>query len=201
MNKNIYERYIKNFDVNLLDCKFLGKGHNGVVYMLPEGKVIKICFEAKSCEKEYYILNKVNNNKYFPKVYGMSGNYMVRDYVDGISLKEYIKHNGLNRELCIKIIELFQEFKKLKFSKEDIRCKDIMVQGDGSLMVIDPKKFYSKERDFPRHLAKGLYKLGALNFFISVVKEEKPKLYDQWRKKLEEYINLKKEEYRGRVVI
>lgn len=195
MDKYIYEKYIENFDINLLDCKFLGKGHNGIVYMLPEGKVIKICFDVKSCEKEYFILNKVNNNKYFPRVYGMSGNYMIRDYVEGITLKNYIKNYGLSRELVVEIIKLFKEFKKLNFTKEDIRCKDIMVQANGSIMVIDPKKFYSKKRDFPRHLTKGLYKLGVLDFFMSIVKEESPKLYKQWHKKVEKYIEEKQSEY------
>lgn len=189
MDRKIYDQYIKHFDINLLDCKFLGKGHNGVVYMLPDGKVIKICFDPISCKKEYLILKRVNNNKHFPRVYCMLGNYMIRDYVDGVTLPRYIKSYGLDRDLAIKIINLFEEFKKLKFLKEDIRCKDIMVQPDGSLMVIDPKKFYSKKRDFPRHLSKGLSKLGVLNFFISVVKEEKPGLYKQWHKNLNEYIS------------
>lgn len=189
MNKKIYDKYIKHFDINLLDCKFLGKGHNGAVYLLPDGKVIKICFDEISCKKEYLILKRVNNNKYFPQVYGMLGNYMIRDYVDGVTLPSYIKSHGLDRELSIKIINLFEEFKKLKFLKEDIRCKDIMVRPNGSLMVIDPKKFYSKKRSFPRHLSKGLSKLGVLNFFLSVVKEEKPNLYKQWDKNLKEYIS------------
>ncbi|MBC2582324.1 protein kinase [Clostridium sp. DJ247] len=195
MRKDIYERYIKNFDINLLHYRFLGKGHNGIVYMLPDGKVIKICFEAESCRKEYAILKKINNNKHFPRVYGMAGNYMIRDYVEGIVLKDYIKQYGLSRELVINIIDLFREFKRLKFLKLDIRCKDILVQPDGSLMVIDPKKFYSKKRDFPRHLAKGLYKLGVLEFFMSVVKEEDPKMYKRWNKKVKRYIAEKEEEY------
>jgi RIO-like serine/threonine protein kinase len=194
MHREIYERYIKNFDVNLLDCKLLGKGNNGIVYLLPDGKVIKICFEIKSCMQEFFILNKINNNKYFPRVYGMSGNYMIRDYVDGVILKDYIKHKGLNRDLAIKILDLFEEFKKLHFLKEDLRCKDILIQPDGSLMVIDPKKFYSKKRDFPRHLSKGLYKLGVLDYFMSVAKEERPKFYNQWHKKIDVYIiELKKD--------
>lgn len=195
MDNEIYRKYIKNFDVNLLDCKFLGKGRNGMVYMLPEGAVIKICFEAKSCKDEFFILNKIGKNKFFPQVYGMMGNYMVRDYVDGIPLKDYIKKYGLDKDLSIKIIDLFEEFQKLKFSKLDIRSKDIMVNSEGSLMVIDPKKCYSKKRNFPRHLSKGLYKLGVLDSFMLVVKEEKPNLYNKWNMKVQEYIEEKQKEY------
>ncbi|MGE5633532.1 MAG: hypothetical protein ACM3TR_20925 [Caulobacteraceae bacterium] len=188
MSKRLYRRYIKNFDVNLLDCEYLGKGHNGVVYRLPEGKVIKICFDAKSCIKEYRILKKIDNNRHFPRVHGMQGNYMIRDYVAGVSLKHYIKKNGMDRELAHKLIELLDEFRKLRFTKLDVRCRDIYVRPDGNLSVIDPKKCFSKKRDFPRHLAKGLYKLGVLDTFMSVVEEEKPRLYRHWNDKIREYM-------------
>lgn len=190
MDKTLYNRYIENFSVNLLDCKFLGKGHNGIIYMLPEDKVIKICFNPESCKREYDILEKVNGNKYFPKVYGMSGNYMIRDYIDGIPLNKYIKRFGLSKELSLNLIDLLEEFKKLKFSKLDLRCKDVIVKPDETVMVIDPKKFYSKNRDFPRHLTKGLYKLHVLKFFMKAVKEERPDLFNQWNKKIDSYIKV-----------
>jgi Predicted Ser/Thr protein kinase len=189
MRNNLQKKYIEEFNINLFDCKKLGSGHNGVVYMLPEGKVIKICFSEESCKKEYYILDKVNGNKYFPKVYGICGNYMIRDYVGGTILKDYIKSNGMNKDLAIKIIILLEEFNKLKFNKLDIRCKDIFVQNDGSLMVIDPKKCYSKKRRFPRHLSKGLNKLGVLDYFMGIVKEERPNLHKKWKDNIANYIS------------
>ena len=190
----IYNKYIKNFDVNLLDCKLLGKGHNGTLYLLPGGKVIKICYSIKSCRKEYEILHKIRKNKYFPQVYGMMGNYMIRDYVDGILLTKYIKKHGLDRDLALQLIELLDEFRRLNFKKLDTRCKDIMVLPDGKLMVIDPKKFYTKNRSFPRHMSKGLYKLGVLDTFLEVVREERPKLYKQWYREIENYLSEKKKE-------
>lgn len=195
MDKKLYKRYIKNFDINLLDCRPLGEGHNGIVYLLPEGKVIKICYEVNSCKKEYDILRKVKRNKYFPRVYGMVGNYMIRDYVDGITLKKHVKKHGFDKQLAVNLIELLEEFKRLNFKKQDIRCKDIMIQPDGRLMVIDPKKFYSKKRDFPKHLSKGLYKLGVLDSFMDMVREEKPQLYRQWYSQVNDYICKKQSEY------
>lgn len=188
MDKSAYEQYIENFDINLLECRFLGRGHNGIVYMLPDGKVIKICYEEKSCKKEYSILDRIKENKYFPRVYGMSGNYMIRDYVDGMDLRDYIKKYGLTKELTLKVLDLLEEFKTLDFKKEDLRCKDILVQSDGSLKVIDPKKFFSKDRDFPRHLVKGLHKLGVLTFFMLITKNERPNLFRQWIDKVDNYV-------------
>jgi predicted Ser/Thr protein kinase len=194
MERQINRKYIKSFDINLLDCELLGKGHNGVVYMLPDGNVIKICFDEDSCRKEYYILHKVGKNKYFPQAYGIMGNYMIRDYVDGIPLNKYIKRFGLDRELSLKLLDLLEEFRKLKFKKQDTRCKDIMVRPDGSLMIIDPKKFYSKKRNFPRHLSKGLYKLDVLDIFLETAKNERPLHYKKWGRKVQNFIREKQKE-------
>lgn len=191
---NIYDKYIENFNINLFDCKMIGKGHNGTVFLLPEGKIIKICIREKSCISEYTILKRVNGNKYFPKVYGMCGNYMIRDYVEGEIFKDYIKKNGLSKDMAIKLIELLEEFKKLKFKKQDLRCKDIMVQKDGTLKVIDPKKFYYEKRNFPRHLSKGLYKLGVLDIFLDVVEKERCSLYEKWNPQIKNYIRERIEE-------
>lgn len=189
MSKKNKHNYNKFSDINLFDCKFLGKGHNGAVFLLPEGKVIKVCFVMKDFRCEASILKKVNGNKYFPRLYEVGGNYMIRDYVDGMPLKSYIKKNGLNKELIHDIIEMLKEFEKLKFTKIDVRCKDVFINSNKKPMVIDPQKFYTKERDFPRHLSKGLYKLGVLDIFLQVLKAEEPRLYKKWVNKIFEYIN------------
>lgn len=185
-HRNHYTNYP---DINLFKCKFLGKGHNGTVYLLPDKKVIKVCFVMKDFYGEAYILKKVRGNKYFPKLYEVGGNYMIRDYVDGVPLKKYIQKNGMSTKLVLDIIAMLKEFEKLRFTKIDIRCKDIFIEPSGRLKVIDPQNFYSKERSFPRHLAKGLYKLGRLDFFLETLKKKEPKLYKKWYCKIKEYIN------------
>lgn len=179
-------------DINLFNCTFLGKGHNGIVYRLPDGKVIKICYVMKDFYSESDILKKVRGSRYFPKLYEVGGNYMIRDYVDGMPLNKYIKKNGLSRKLVKDIVDLLKEFERLKFKKLDIRCKDVFVEPDGKLMVIDPQKFYTKERNFPQHLSKGLFKLGVLDDFLIILKKEEPKLYKMWADKIRVYIEQKK---------
>lgn len=187
-NKELIVNPYYDFNINLLDCKFLGEGHNGIVYLLPDGNVIKICFNIKSFIGEYVILQKVNGNKYFPRIYEIGENYMIREYVEGDMLPKYISKHGFNDELGKKIIELLKEFKILKFKKIDLRCKDIFVQPNGDLKVIDPKKFYTKDRDFPRHLSKGMYKLKILDPFLEVLKTDDPILFESWTPKIMNYI-------------
>ena len=188
MDDYILKKYIESFDFNLLDCEYLGSGHNGTVFMLPDGKVIKICLTEENCRQEYAILKRVNGNRYFPRVYAQLGNYMIRDYVAGESLYNYIRNNGLSQDISIEIIKLLIEFKKLDFEKQDIRCKDIFIQYGSRLMVIDPKKCFSKERDFPRHLSKGLYRLGVLDKFLDTMNAAYPQLYSKWNDRIISYI-------------
>lgn len=174
------ENYRNNAGLNLSGCKFLGEGHHGKVFLREDGKVVKICTTAESCKNEYAILKKVDGTKYFPKAYEYNNIYMVRDYVGGQCMKEYIKKNGLSKKLALNVIDLLEEFERLNFTKIDIRCKDIFVQKDESVMVIDPKGCYSRKKNYPSHLMKGLKKARYLEKFLKVLKEEKPILYEKW---------------------
>ena len=170
-------------------CTFLGKGNNGEVYLLPNGNLIKIFFITTDFVGEYSILERVNGNKYFPKIYEIGSNYMVRECAQGELLSNYILNHGMSNKLAHNIIEMLKEFIKLKFIKVDLRCRDIIVQPDGNLKVIDPKKFYTKYRNFPRHLSKGLYRLGVLDSFLNILNTEDPKLYKRWYSQINDYIN------------
>jgi predicted Ser/Thr protein kinase len=184
VEKNTY----KKNPYNLTECQLLGKGHNGEVYLLPNGSAIKVSHDNKSFTGEYRILEKVNGNKYFPKISEIGANYMVREYVQGKILSEHIKEKGMDKDLACKIIDMLKEFEKLKFRKIDIRCRDIFIQKNGDLKVIDPKKCYLRERNFPRHLSKGLYKLRVLDYFMEVLEEYDSRLYKKWSGKIDKYI-------------
>lgn len=174
------DHYMINLGLDLTGHKFLGEGRNGKVFLRPDGRVIKICRTKVSCTREYAILKNVNASKYFPKAYECRELYMVRDYVGGTCLKKYIKEHGLSRILGKNIIEMLDEFTNLNFSRIDTRCKDIFVQDDLSLMIIDAKGYFSREINYPRHLMKGLKKLGVVGWFKRIICEERGDLYQKW---------------------
>lgn len=189
MHKN-HDYYI-NLDSKtermLQRAEFLGSGHNGIVYLLDNKSVIKIFKDKKVCKREYTILKKASKSKYFPKIHNHGTYYIVRDYVSGEQLDKFIKKQGFNIQIAHNIIKLINEFRRLNFNKLDIRCKDLYVGKNLSLTVIDPKNNYSKEVIYPRHLMKGLNKLGVLDEFLSVVKEESPETYELWNYKIQQY--------------
>ncbi|WP_143318344.1 serine/threonine protein kinase [Clostridium sp. HBUAS56017] len=169
------------------EAVFLGQGNNGVVYSLPEDKVIKLFVEEKVCLDESKALAKGNGSKYFPKVYELGKLYIVREKVDGLQLDKYIKKYGLNKDLVYNIYKLTKEFKKLGFSKIDTRCKDIMVGERNNVKIIDPKKCFSRHVDFPRHLMKGLMKLEVLDEFFIFMYQIDIKVGKEWRYKFDKY--------------
>jgi predicted Ser/Thr protein kinase len=178
--KDAENNHKDGLDIDLKECRLIGVGNNGWVYRMPDGRVIKICREAKSCIKEYAILKRTNGNKHFPRVYGQCGNYMIRDYVGGECMKDYIKRKGLSRRLAVNLIELIEEFRRLEFTKLDIRCRDLYVQKNEHIMVIDPRASYTRNVGYPRHLMKGLNNLRVLDKFMEIVKKERPDIYKRW---------------------
>lgn len=182
-----------NIQLNFSDCidgidisksVFLGQGHSGKVYLMPDNRVIKIFKNEESCVRECIILNSVKGNKHFPSVYFCSGNYIIREYVPGICLEDYIKKFGLSQRLIINLIEMILDFERLGFKRLDMRCAHIFVQQDESVKVIDPRKHYTEDVAYPEKIIGKLKKLKVYNKFNNVLKNRYPDLYNQWNGKI-----------------
>ena len=178
----------KNGEEYLRKGQYLGCGHNGIVYKLPDNKVIKFFNDENVCEREYDILKRASKSNHFPKVYDYGSNYIVRDFVGGERLDKYIKKNGITKEIAHNFFKLIEEFKKLKFKKLDIRCKDIYISKDNFLTVIDPKNNYTKTVLYPRHFMKGLNKYGVLEEFLEFIREKNEKAYKFWKYRMDLYL-------------
>ena len=187
-DKNYYIQLNSKVEKMLRTSEFLGSGHNGIVYLLPNHRVIKIFKDKKVCSGEYNIFIKTRKSKYFPNVYEHGEYYIVRDYAGGQRLDKYIKKHGINEVISLNIIKLIEEFTKLKFNRLDIRCKDLYLMDDFSINVIDPKNNYSKNVVYPRHLMKGLNNLGVVEEFLSVVSEKRPRTYKLWSYRFNQYL-------------
>lgn len=180
--------YSEKIEKYLKEGEYLGDGHNGIVYLLPNDKVIKIFNDSMVCKKEYYILERTAKSKNFPKTYDVGENFIVRDMVHGKRLDKYLKRNKLTKDLAYKLIDLIEEFKKLHFTRLDIRCKDIFICENGELMIIDPKNNYTRNVRYPRHLMKGLNKYMVLDEFLGFVRQRDKKLYKMWSCKIKKYL-------------
>lgn len=173
-----------NPDVDLKRCIFLGSGRSGSVYLMPDGRAIKIFKDQESCVHEYMILESVKGNRHFPEAYECRNNFIIRDFVDGICLVDYVKKYGLSKTLSLNLIELIEDFKRLGFTKLDMRCSHIFIQDDESVMVIDPRGNYTVDMPYPKSIMKKLKKLDRVHEFISTLRSHYPSLYAKWKKRI-----------------
>lgn len=194
MSKN-FDYSLKNLshkiEESLRKSSFLGEGHNGVVFLLEENKVIKIFRRVNVWKDESSILKRVGKSRFFPKMYECKEGYIVREYVEGIRLDKYLRRDSLDESLCKELYLMILDFEKLGFKRIDIRCKDIYIQNDYTLKIIDPKNNYKKRVSYPRHLFKGLYKRNELDRFLDYLFKVDKKRAVVWKNKFEEYAERK----------
>ena len=82
--------------IELNDCILLGSGPEGSVYLTPEGFALKFFNTIKAAKKEVAILDNVKNSRFFPNVIIRISNIVIREYIEGENLSEYLKTNGLS---------------------------------------------------------------------------------------------------------
>lgn len=166
--------------LDIKECEFLGKGKEGAVYLTPEGYALKVFYNKKKAEAEAFLLEAVKESRFFPKVLFIAQNMVLRDYVEGDLLYDYIKKNGLSFNLSVEIIDLIEEFKNLKFTRIDIRGAHIFVNSSEKIQVIDPRKVFIKKTPYPKEIIKILVKLNVFDEFLKHLLNYKPKLLKYW---------------------
>jgi len=169
---------MKDYDLSKLVK--IGEGRHGAVFLLDQGRCLKIYRKRKYLEMEFKVLELGKRFDIFPRVYSIKGNYMVREYCSGIDAKEYIKRYGLNKKLAIKLIESLEIFSKLGFARIDCRLAHIIVRKNMEIKIIDPTRNMHKKVNFPRQMLGELATLGYKEKFLSIVKEVRPNYYKQW---------------------
>lgn len=170
------------FDVDKL--KLIGQGAEGKVYLLPDDKVLKVFKNTESCKRQLEILVKARDSRFFPEVFDFDDYSIIMSFVYGSNLTHYLKYHNINRHLSLEIVKLIDEFKRLKFTKLDMRLGHIYLQPDDTLKVIDPRKSFEENLSYPRSMLHGLQKHGDLIEFLNYIKHDYSHYYKYWRKML-----------------
>ncbi len=168
------------FDIDKL--KLIGQGHEGKVYLLPNDRVLKVFNKSTSCKRQVEILLKAQDSRFFPTVFDFDSYSIVMSFIYGSTLSHYLKQNNINKHLSLELVKLVDEFKKLNFTKLDMRLGHIFLQPDETIRVIDPRGSYEEVRPYPRSMLKGLNKRDVLNDFFKYIKHDYPSYYKYWKK-------------------
>jgi hypothetical protein len=105
----------------------------------------------------------------------------VMEIIRGVDLREYLQSQPLTEALSAKLIEMLITFKKIGYERIDHHKRQIYLQSDGSLKVIDVARTIWRDRVYP-YPRKLLTSLGEENkaIFMAHVQEMAPELYAEW---------------------
>lgn len=176
---------IENADVEVINespLTMMGKGRQGAVFQLTDDICVKVFGNEEDCEREYYALSLGKDYDLFPKVHAKGSLYIAMDIVKGVDVREYLQSQPLTKELSAKLIEMLIIFKEIGFERIDHHKRQIYIQADGSLKVIDVARTIWRDRvyPYPRKLLTSLgeeYKA----LFLTHVEELAPELYEEWK--------------------
>ena len=178
-------------NINIRDLGLIGKGTQGKVYRIDSKRCIKIFKSKKECKDELKTLLMAQTDMHFPRLYESGSNYIIREYIDGIELNEYLSKEKLTPEISCKLIELYEAMVKIGYTRQDAAIFHVFIMPSGELKVIDTAKAMKKKSAIPNLLISGLEDLGHKEVFFNFLKNNRPDLYIQW-------INYSKKKYMKR---
>ncbi|WP_187373195.1 hypothetical protein [Bacillus rubiinfantis] len=198
MDTKILEKWVKKINVkNVLNAdvevenesplKLIGKGRQGAVFHYSDDICVKVFGNQEDCEREHYALSLGQHTELFPKVHAKGKLYIAMDFVGGVDLREYLQSQPLTEALSHKLIDMLIVFKEIGFERIDHHKRQIYLQEDGSLKVIDVARTVWRDRVYP-YPRKLLNSLGYENkaIFLAHVQAFSPELYSEW----EHYIRM-----------
>lgn len=180
--RRMYKYRVNYFGYDINKLKLLGQGHEGKVYLLPEDKVLKVFHNTNPCKRQIEILLKTQDSRFFPSVFNFDDHSIIMSFVYGSTLSYYLTYNDINKKLSIELVKLIEEFKKLHFTRLDMRLGHIYLQPDETVKVIDPRCSYERRQPYPKSMLNGLKKNDNLRAFLNNIKHEYPDYYKYWRK-------------------
>lgn len=125
--------------------ELVGKGRSAFVFRIKSSdKAIKLFFPGfmHLAKEEAEIYHVLQNISYYPNIYGAGLNYIVIDYIEGLTLFDCIAQGQLIRPNHIKEID----YSLLLASKQglnpsDIHLRNIFLTTNGDIKLIDVARF------------------------------------------------------------
>lgn len=159
----------------------IGKGIQGAVFKLTEDRCVKIFLKPKNVKKEKEAMIKGQGLPFMPKFFESGPNYIIMEYIDGPSLRDYLKEQGtISESITQQLVNMKKEMNRLGFTNLD-RCvtRHIFVDNQQVLKVVDHANSYDR-KPIPVRLLDSLSELGLIDPFLRQVKVLDSELYSEW---------------------
>lgn len=169
-------------ETDLKSLELLGSGTQGSVYKIDERKCIKVFKKSKNCRAELHSLLISQIDSHFPKLYSYGDDYIVREYISGITVEDYLLERPINETICRKIIEIYLAMKYVGFKRIDSALFHMYLLDSGEIKLIDTAKAMKKNYIYPHIIINSLSKLNCKDYFLEFVRESYPHLFNIWQK-------------------
>jgi predicted Ser/Thr protein kinase len=170
----------KYYDLDIKKLELLGSGTQGKVYKIDDERCIKVFKSKKQCREELTTLVMAHGDGHFPELYHYGENYIVREYINGTELDNYLLSNKLTQELIAKLIELYEAMVNVGYRRLDAAIFHIFITEAGQLKLIDTAKAMKKKTQIPHLLISGIERLGYREELFNFLRINRPELYTLW---------------------
>jgi predicted Ser/Thr protein kinase len=172
----------------------IGMGAQGAVFQLSEDKCVKIYSDPVQAKMEEEALAAGKHLPFMPLVYDTGPNYIVMEYFNAPTLKEYLRNcTYIPDSIVKKLLYILKELKQAKFTMIDAPLRHIFVVGNEELKVIDHVNSFKRIHPVPLKLLRDLKIILLKDSFLDQVKKLEPDTFNEW----EDYFNQNSLDFRN----
>lgn len=170
--------------------KMIDKGAHGAVFKLPDNKCVKIYADKINCELESRVYKAAQKSTIVPRLYEVGENYIVIEFIDGLSLQEYLVDKGrVSTNIAKQLLFILDEMKRLGFTRQDSSLRHIIVNKNKELKVIDLVYAYTRNDPIPIKLFRELDEIGLIHNFLEKVAKIDYQRFLILKSQMEEYLS------------
>lgn len=172
----------------------IGMGAQGAVFKLSEDKCVKIYSDPLQASMEAEALKAGQHLSFFPKVFKTGSNYVVMEYFNAPTLKEYLRNcTYIPESIAKKLLNILSELKKANFTMIDAPLRHIFVLDNEELKVVDHVNAFKRIHPVPLKLLRDLNIILLKQSFLAHVKNLEPETFTTWEK----YFNENRLDYKN----
>ncbi len=179
---------------NPTNYPLIGQGTQGAVFRLSEDQCVKIYSDPVQAKMENEALQAGQHLPFMPKVYESGPNYVVMEYFNAPTLKEYLRNcTYIPESIAKKLLYILKELKTANFTMIDAPLRHIFVVDNEELKVVDHVNGFKRIHPVPLKLLRDLKIILLKESFLIQVKKLEPDTYKEW----ENFFNHNKFDFRN----
>ncbi|CAM3918975.1 hypothetical protein [Mesobacillus thioparans] len=163
------------------DYPIVSRGPKSVIFKISHEHCLKVYTNMDQLKLEADGLYAAQDFSFIPKLYRVGPNFMIREFYDAPTLKDYLKNcTYLPENIAINLLTIVKGMKKAKLMMGSDPLDHIFVTGNEELKLISPIKDNGNS-PIPLSLLNDLKGILLQDSFLSHVKKLDPSLYNKWK--------------------